>query len=57
MSIGDGVWLGGRAVVNPGVTIGDDAVVASGAVVTEDVPAGVVVQGNPATVVRELEWS
>lgn len=55
VSIGDGVWLGGRAVVNPGVTIGDDAVVASGAVVTEDVPAGVVVQGNPATVVRELE--
>jgi maltose O-acetyltransferase len=55
VTIGDGVWLGGRAVVNPGVTIGDGAVVASGAVVTEDVPAGVVVQGNPATVVREIE--
>ena len=37
------------------VTIGDDVVVGSGAVVTEDVPQGVVVQGNPATVVRELE--
>ncbi|MDR9381873.1 MAG: sugar O-acetyltransferase [Natronomonas sp.] len=55
VTIGENVWLGGRAVVNPGVEIGDDAVVASGAVVTEDVPDGVVVQGNPATVVRELE--
>ncbi|WP_435075897.1 sugar O-acetyltransferase [Halococcus sp. AFM35] len=55
VAIGDDVWLGGRAVINPGVTVGDGAVVASGAVVTEDVPAGVVVQGNPATVVRELE--
>ena len=42
-------------MVNPGVTVGDGAVVGSGAVVTEDVPEGVVVQGNPATVVKELE--
>jgi maltose O-acetyltransferase len=55
VTIGDEVWLGGRAVINPGVTVGDGAVVASGAVVTEDVLAGVVVQGNPATVVRELD--
>jgi maltose O-acetyltransferase len=53
--IGDDVWVGGRAVLNPGTTVGDGAVIGSGAVVTEDVPAGVVVQGNPATVVRELE--
>lgn len=53
--IGENVWIGGRAVVNPGVTVGDDAVIASGAVVTGDVPEGVVVGGNPATVVRELE--
>jgi maltose O-acetyltransferase len=37
------------------VTVGDEAVVGSGAVVTEDVPAGVVVQGNPATVVKKIE--
>ncbi|SEO24042.1 maltose O-acetyltransferase [Halogranum amylolyticum] len=55
VDVGDDVWLGGRAVVNPGVTIGDGAVVASGAVVTNDVPENVVVGGNPATVVKELD--
>ena len=55
VSIGSNVWIGGRALVNPGVSIGDDVVVGSGAVVTRDVPDGVVVAGNPATVVRELE--
>jgi maltose O-acetyltransferase len=53
--IGTDIWIGGRAVINPGTTVGDGSVVAAGAVVTEDVPSGVVVQGNPATVVRELE--
>lgn len=55
VSVGDDVWIGGRAVLNPGVTVGDGAVVASGAVVTEDVPPDVVVQGNPAEVVKELD--
>lgn len=55
VTIGDRVWIGGRAVINPGVTVGDDAVIASGAVVTEDVPDDVVVQGNPATVVKDLD--
>ena len=55
VTIGDQVWIGGQAVINPGVTIGDRAVIASGAVVTEDVPDDVVVQGNPAEVVREIE--
>jgi len=55
VTVGDDVWIGGRAVLNPGVTVGDEAVVGSGAVVTEDVPAGAVVQGNPATVVKELD--
>lgn len=55
VTVGDDVWIGGRAVLNPGVTVGDDSVIGSGSVVTEDVPANVVVQGNPATVVKELE--
>jgi len=55
VTVGDDVWVGGRAVINPGVTVGDGAVVASGAVVTDDVPEEVVVQGNPATVARELD--
>ncbi|MCU4925738.1 sugar O-acetyltransferase [Halobacteria archaeon AArc-dxtr1] len=55
VSIGDDVWIGGRAVVNPGVTVGDGSVIASGAVVVEDVPSGVVVGGNPATVIRRLD--
>jgi len=55
ISIGDNVWIGGQAVLNPGVSVGDNAVIASGAVVTDDVPDNVVVQGNPATVVKDVE--
>jgi maltose O-acetyltransferase len=54
ITIGDNVWLGGGAIVCPGVTIGDDTVVGAGAVVTRDLPAGVVAHGNPARVQREL---
>ena len=54
--IGDGTWLGNRAMVLPGVTIGRRVVVAAGAVVTRDVPDDVLVAGNPARVVRALEY-
>lgn len=48
VTIGRKVWIGGGAIILPGVTIGDNAIVAAGAVVTRDVVAGVTVKGNPA---------
>jgi len=53
--IGDNVWLGGGAIVLPGVTIGENTVVGAGAVVVRDLPADVVAVGNPARVVRKVE--
>lgn len=52
VSVGSGVFVGAGAVVLPRLTIGDDAVIGAGAVVTRNVPAGAVVVGNPARVVR-----
>jgi acetyltransferase-like isoleucine patch superfamily enzyme len=52
--IGHSAWIGFEACVLPGVTVGEGAVVAARAVVATDVPAYVVVAGNPARVVREL---
>ena len=52
ITLGDNVWLGGGVIVCPGVTIGDDTVVGAGAVVTRDLPAGVVAFGTPAVVHR-----
>jgi maltose O-acetyltransferase len=55
INIGNNVWIGGNAVINPGVTIGDNAVIASGAVVTKDVPNNVVVGGNPAKIIKQID--
>ncbi|MFL5285865.1 MAG: sugar O-acetyltransferase [Rhodopila sp.] len=46
--IGCNVWIGGGAIILPGLTIGDDALIGAGSVVTRDVPAGTTVAGNPA---------
>jgi maltose O-acetyltransferase len=54
IEIGDNVWLGGGVIVCPGVTIGANTVVGAGAVVTSELPAGVLAVGAPARVVRTL---
>jgi maltose O-acetyltransferase len=54
IAIADNVWLGGGAIVCPGVSIGQDTVVGAGAVVTRDLPAGVVAVGVPARILREI---
>jgi len=54
--IGNGSWIGARAIILPGVTIGSRVLVAAGAVVTRDVPDDTLVGGNPARVIRELVY-
>ena len=54
--IGDGAWIGARAVILPGVTIGRRCLVAAGAVVSRDVPDDTLVAGNPAREVRTLVY-
>ena len=54
ITVGDNVWLSSGVILCPGVTIGDDTVVGAGAVVTRDLPAGVVAMGVPARAVREI---
>jgi maltose O-acetyltransferase len=53
--IEDNVWIGGGAILLPGVTVGRNAVVGAGAVVPRDVEANTVVAGNPAKVVRHID--
>ena len=50
--IGRHVWIGGGAIILPGVTVGDEAVIGAGSVVTRDVSAGATVAGNPARPIR-----
>lgn len=49
------VWVGGGAVINPGVTIGARSVIGAGSVVTKDIPADVFAAGNPCKVIRSLD--
>jgi len=54
IKIEDDVWIGASAVILPGITIGKCSVVGAGSVVTKDVPANVVVAGNPAKIIKKL---
>ena len=53
--IEDNAWIGGGAIILPGVTIGKNAVVGAGSVVTHDVPPNKVVAGNPARILKEIK--
>lgn len=53
--IGKNVWIGDSAMVCKGVTIGDNSIIGAGSVVLKDIPGNVIVGGNPAVVVKELD--
>ena len=54
VKIGDNVWIGGRSVINPGITIGNNVVVASGSVVVKDISDNVLVGGCPAKIIKKI---
>lgn len=54
VSIGSDVWVGGGAIICPGVTIGSRSVIGAGSVVTRSIPADVFAAGNPCRVIRSL---
>lgn len=54
VEVGADVWVGGGAIILPGVRIGSRAVIGAGSVVTRDVPGGVFAAGNPCRVIREI---
>ncbi len=54
VTIGDNVWVGGAAVICPGVTIGENATIGAGSVVTRDIPPNAVAAGNPCRVMKRV---
>jgi len=55
IKIGSDVWIGGGAIILPGVTIGDKTVIGAGSVVTKDLPGHVVAAGNPCRIIKDIE--
>lgn len=53
VTIGDNVWIGGGAIIMPGVTIGDNVVIGAGSVVTKDIPGNTIAYGIPCRVIRK----
>lgn len=54
ITIGDNVWIGGNATINPGVSIGNNTIIGSGSVVTKDIPDNVIAAGNPCRIIRQV---
>jgi maltose O-acetyltransferase len=54
IEIGNNVWIGGNAIICPGVTIGDNTTIGAGSVVVKNIPANVVAAGNPCRVIRNV---
>lgn len=52
--IGNNVWIGSNSTICPGVTINDGAIIAAGSVVTKDIPENVIVGGNPAKIIKNI---
>ncbi len=57
ITIGNDVWIGGGAIICPGVRVGNGVVIAAGSVVINDVPDNVMVAGNPAIIKKEIDNS
>jgi maltose O-acetyltransferase len=55
VKIGSDVWVGGGAILCPGVRIGSQSVIGAGSVVTEDIPEDVFAAGNPCRLIRRLD--
>ena len=55
MAVGEDCWIGGGAIICPGVTIGDRCVIGAGSVVTKDIPDDSIAVGNPARVIRRRD--
>ena len=54
VTIGDNCWIGGGAIILPGVTIGDNCIIGAGSVVTKDIPGNSLAVGNPAQIIKKL---
>jgi len=55
INIGNDVWIGGSAIINPGVKIGDRTVIGAGSVVTKNIPSDVFAAGNPCRVIKNID--
>ena len=54
VTIGNNVWIGGGAIILPGVTIGDNTTIGAGSVVTHNIPANTLAAGNPCRVIKDI---
>lgn len=55
VKIKDGAWIGGGAIILPGVTIGENSVIGAGSVVTHSIPDNCVAVGNPCRVIKKID--